>query len=97
MQAKPTLLSMSARSLFESKPLPHVDYGFGQERQEMFGSAGFGALTGDEQEGHIVSTCINGRGELAVVRAFGESHLLTLKASDRFLASLVDLDESAVD
>jgi hypothetical protein len=44
-----------------------------------------------------VSSFINGRGEFRVGLASGETNRLILRASDRSLASLVDLDEGAVD
>jgi hypothetical protein len=98
MQAKPPLLSMRSRNSSESKLfVPDEDHGLGQKRQKIFGSGGCGALTGEKEEGHDLSSFINGHGELRVVPAFGESHRVILRASDRFLASLVDLDEGAVD
>jgi hypothetical protein len=44
-----------------------------------------------------VSSFINSRGEFRVGLASGETNRLILRASDRSLASLVDLDEGAVD
>jgi hypothetical protein len=44
-----------------------------------------------------VSAFINGRSELCVVPAFGESNGLIRSSSDGTLAGLVDLDEGAVD
>ncbi len=44
-----------------------------------------------------MSAFINGRCELCVVPAFGESNGLILRSSDGTLAGLVDLDKGAVD
>ncbi len=48
-------------------------------------------------ESHDGSFFINGRGELRVVPDFGEASRLILRASDPSVASLVDVDGSAVD
>jgi len=77
--------------------VPDEDHGLGQKRQDLFGTCRFRTLTGEEEEGHDVSLFINGRGELRVVTAFGKPNCLILRASDRPLASLMDLDEGAVD
>jgi hypothetical protein len=63
--------------------VPDEAHGLGQKRQEMFGSGGFSAPTGQEEEGYDVSSFINGRGELRVVPAFGAPNRLILRASDR--------------
>ncbi len=44
-----------------------------------------------------MSSFINGRGELCVVLAFGESNSLILRFSDGILVGLMVLDEGAVD
>jgi len=77
--------------------VPDKDHGFGRERQQVFRGGGFRARNREEEEGHDVSSFINGQGQLRVGPALGEPHCLILRASDRPLASLVNLDEGAVD
>jgi hypothetical protein len=63
----------------------------------LFGCGYLTTLTGKKEEGHDVSSFINGRGGLRVVAAFGEHNGLIPRFSDRTLASLVDADAGTVD
>jgi len=77
--------------------VPDEAHSLSQKWQDLFGTCRFRARIGEEEQGHDVSSFINGQRPLRVGPALGEPPCRTLRASDRCLASLVDLDKGAVD